>query len=217
MSPSTMSAERTVSFAPSITVQPVDKLATTTEEKSSLYYSPDEMASFNQEVKTIRTLTKAQHLIATEDVHDGASSAASSASQSKGIILSPERLSSNPALRGLELHLLSTRVKNKILAQKALLKYQRGLCYDSSKSSEDRAQCLAAAASRLTRWSTQVALETARMDSMQAYDVDSYRIPLVQCEVIIERFPISMAKKRRVTEEDGQAPSMPMANKRQRC
>lgn len=203
-------ATSSVTFAPTITVQPIDKLATTTEEKANLYYSKADMATFNQEVKAIRSIVKkqAQHLITT-DKDANASSASTSATATGGIILSPQRLEADPALRGLELHLLSTRVKNKILAQKALLKYQKGLAascnnsnsHSTSKSDEERAQCLAAASQRLTAWSTQVALETARFDSLQAFDEEEYNIPLCECSVAISRFPI-LAKqsiKRRVT------------------
>jgi len=200
-------ATSSVTFAPTITVQPIDKLATTIEEKANLYYSKADMATFNQEVKAIRSIVKkqAQHLITTTG--DNASSASTSATATGGIILSPQRLEADPALRGLELHLLSTRVKNKILAQKALLKYQKGLAascnnsHSTSKSDEESAQCLAAASQRLTAWSTQVALETARFDSLQAFDEEEYNIPLCECSVAISRFPI-LAKqsiKRRVT------------------
>ncbi|KAL9178304.1 hypothetical protein ACHAXT_001732 [Thalassiosira profunda] len=186
-------AKRRVTFQSSVTVQPVDcKL--TDDEKANAYYSKAELDRFSLEVKArvlaLRTLSKALPSASFVcDVHAAA----------RDCLVGAE---AHPSLRGLEFHLCPSRVKNKALAQKAFLKYERSIKSDPHASREETLRAVAEASRKLTLWSRQVALETARHDSLRAYDVD-YRIP-VRNPVTIVPFPVT--KRRRVTagdEEEG--------------
>lgn len=184
---------RRVSFKPTVTVQPVEQLVTTQEDKSRLHYSKDEMDAFSLEVKAIRTLSK--------DL-PAASSPCSAHATRKDCVL---RLEADPALRGLELYLCPIRVRNKVLASNALIKYHRNLKTDFTKTDGEKLICLATASAKLGQWSKQVAMETARLDSLRAFDREDYLIPINE-PVDISPFPVKVTKRsRRVTcDEDSQ-------------
>ena len=80
-------------------------------------------------------------------------------------------------LRGLELIMYPKRKQNKLLAHRSLLKYQQLLNSKPNLGPERKVQLLAAASEKLNQWSSLVALETARLDALRAYDGD-YLIPI---------------------------------------
>ena len=79
-------------------------------------------------------------------------------------------LEADPALRGFERYLYPIRVRNKVLARKAMLKYQKNLNATPNKTSEYKLQLLAAASAKLSQWAKLVAIETARHDSLRVYE-----------------------------------------------
>jgi len=81
-------------------------------------------------------------------------------------------------LRGLELIMYPKRKQNKILAQRSLLKYQQLLKSKPHLSTERREEAMAIASTKLNLWSTMVAIETARLDALRAYDGCDYLIPI---------------------------------------
>ena len=85
------------------------------------------------------------------------------------------------SIRGLELILYTKRKQNKILANRSLLKYQQLLQSKDYLTTERKVQALAVASVKLTTWSRLVALETARLDALRAYDSD-YLIPIEPLE-----------------------------------
>jgi hypothetical protein len=111
--------------------------------------------------------------------------------------------------------LCPVRVRNKVIAQKAVLKYQRHFNTDHSLTSEEKVQSLASVSAKLSHWSKLVALETARLDSIRAFDVD-YLIPISE-PVVISQFPVvSLKRVRRVTCEDDEAVDSQPQSKRRR-
>jgi hypothetical protein len=173
----------------------------TPEEHSRAHYSKDEMAAFSLEVKAIHTLSKQlPGTLSACGVH---------ASEQDCVV----GLEADPALRGIEHYLCPVRVRNKIIAQKVLLKYQRHFNTDHSLTSEEKVQSLASVSAKLSHWSKLVALETSRLDSIRAFDVD-YLIPISK-PVVISQFPVVATKQvRRVTREDEEVDSQPPAKRR---
>eukprot|EP00579_Thalassiosira_antarctica_P029698 CAMPEP_0202032340 /NCGR_PEP_ID=MMETSP0905-20130828/65478_1 /ASSEMBLY_ACC=CAM_ASM_000554 /TAXON_ID=420261 /ORGANISM="Thalassiosira antarctica, Strain CCMP982" /LENGTH=144 /DNA_ID=CAMNT_0048596199 /DNA_START=194 /DNA_END=624 /DNA_ORIENTATION=- len=131
----------------------------TEEEKSRSYYSKNELKAFSLEVKAICTLSKKVPASSTCCAH---------ATTGDCII----GLGADPALRGLERYLSPIRVKNKVIAQKALLKYYKKLNANPNKTSEKKLQSLAVASAKVSQWSKSVAMETARVDSLRAHEGD---------------------------------------------
>jgi hypothetical protein len=81
-------------------------------------------------------------------------------------------------LRGIELLIYPQRFQNKLVARRALIKYQTHLetnCKDVTL--EQKAKAMRMASEKLSAWSHLVAKETARLDSLRVYDAD-YLIPL---------------------------------------
>jgi len=186
--------KRSVSFVPLLTVQPVERLPSTREAKLRLYYSTDELNAFSVEAKASRTLTN--------DV-DSLSSSCSVNTMKRDCVVG---LSPDPPLRGLELYLCPIRVRNKMLAQKALIKYHRNLFGDLAKTDDEKLTSLAAASAKLSRWSRMVAIETARLDSIRAYDVKDYIIPINERALVIEPFSATRisTKRRQFVDGDSQ-------------
>ena len=174
--------KKRVSFKPTVVIQPIEPLARSQEDKSRLYHSKEEMKAFATEAKSVHIL-----------------------SSSGGNGACTLGLEAYPSLRGLELYLfLGTRVRNKVLAKQAFLRYQHNLNTNTSKAEEEKIMCLSAASQKLSNWSRLVALETARIDSLRVYDED-YLIPIDTDSVDIEPFPaFPPSKRRRVTVEDDQ-------------
>lgn len=106
------------------------------------------------------------------------------------------------SIRGLELILYTKRKQNKILANRSLLKYQQLLQSKDYLTTERKVQALAVASVKLTTWSKLVALETARLDALRAYDSD-YLIPIepLEGEDTIMPFPYYKKVEDRVSEK----------------
>ena len=197
------SNSKRVRFQPNVTVQPID-CTLTPEEHSRSHYSKDEMAAFSLEVK--KAVSRAPSV----------QSACCVVHACEGDCLAG--LEADPALRGGGHYLCVHRVRNKYLVRKALLKYKRSLnaVHPSSKTREEKLNSLASASAKLSHWSRMVAMETARLDSLRAYDID-YMIPIGE-PVVVTQFPISITTKRvrRVTCEDEEVDSQPPAAKQRR-
>ena len=164
----------------------------TEEERSRSYYSKKELEIFALEPKVAKTLS--QEL-------PGKPPTCSVHTKSESCFVG---LEISPALRGLELYVCPIRVRNKLLAKKALLKYNKQLNRDINRTREKKLQSLAAASATLNRWSTSVSLETARLDSLGAYECD-YMIS-INDPVLILPFP-AIYKRRRDTFSEETKPS----------
>merc|ERR1712087_272904 len=108
----------------------------------------------------------------------------------------------DPELRGLELNLCPIRARNRLIAQKCIIKCQNKLNADPHRTSEQKISSLAAASAKLSRWSTLVARHQGRLDSLSVYGGD-YLIP-INDPVDISPFPsVAKAKaRRRITPHD---------------
>jgi len=180
-------------FQPTVTVQPID-CRMTEEEKSRSYYSKNELKAFSLEVKAILALSN--------NLPDASSTCTCGAhATSRDCVIG---LEADPALRGLERYVCPTRVRNKVLAQKSLLKYHKQLNVNPSKTSEEKLQSLAAASAKVSQWSKMVAKETARLDSLRAYEGE-YLIS-TNDPVDISSFPAT-TKRRRVTSDQDSQPA----------
>ena len=99
-------------------------------------------------------------------------------------------------LRGIELLIYPQRFQNKLVARRALIKYQTHLetnCNGITR--EQKAKAMRMASEKLSAWSQLVAQETARLDSLRAYDAD-YLIPLDDATVKFSSYPDVTFKKR---------------------
>eukprot|EP00581_Thalassiosira_minuscula_P012422 CAMPEP_0183725568 /NCGR_PEP_ID=MMETSP0737-20130205/20758_1 /TAXON_ID=385413 /ORGANISM="Thalassiosira miniscula, Strain CCMP1093" /LENGTH=244 /DNA_ID=CAMNT_0025956591 /DNA_START=213 /DNA_END=947 /DNA_ORIENTATION=- len=177
---------RRLRFQSTVKVQPVD-CKMTKDEKSRSHYSKIELKTFSLKVKAIHALSEGLPC----GVH----------TTDKDCMIAVE---ANTRLRGLELYLCPQRERNKVLAKKALLKYQSKLTADRTKTSEQKALSLASAGAKLSQWARSVAKETARLDSLRAYDGD-YLIPIDE-PVDIKPFPVTVKRPRRITlDKDSRA------------
>ena len=178
-------------FQPTVRVKPID-CRMTKDEKSRSFYSKNELKAFSLEVKAVHTLSK---------ILPDASSTCGTHSTPRDCMIG---LEADPALRGLERYLCPTRVRNKALAQKALFKYHKQLNVNPNKTSEEKLQSLAAASAKVSQWSKMVAKETARLDSLRAYEGE-YLIS-TNDPVDISSFPAT-TKRRRVTSDQDSQPA----------
>ena len=189
--------KRVVSFMPFVTVQPVERFTSTREDKLRLYYSTDELDAFSVEAKASRTLTK--------DIPSPSTACSARVTKRDCLV----GLNADPALRGLELYLCPIRVRNKLLAEKSFLKYHEKLSGDLTKTDDEKLACLAEASGVLGRWARMVAIETARLDSIRAYDDRDYPIPTSKMALTIEPFPATSipTKRRRLVDGDSRGRS----------
>jgi hypothetical protein len=171
-----------------ITVHPIPELSGNEVEKSRLYYSKDEMNSISVEAK-------AMMLKVSKELSKSGALPCRASIEKQGYIVG---LTEDSSLRGLELHFCHTRVVNKVLAMKAIMKYQNTLKSDCTKSNQERMLSLALAITKLSQWSKSVAVETARLDSIRSYGED-YLIPISE-PVDITPFPA--VKRRRLVSRD---------------
>jgi len=145
-----------------------------------MYYSKEELKILNLEAHAICTLLQDLPGISTSETLLTMSAERRESMKLGG----SSHVSRTDSLRGLELAMYPKRKRNKILAQKSLLKYQEHLKrpskqvpeLDEGLVSERRSLALAAASAKLSTWSKLVALETARLDALRAYESD-YLIP----------------------------------------
>lgn len=167
--------KKRVRFQPSITVQPID-CTMTQHDKASSYYTKDELDAFQLEVKVINTLFK--------------TGSGSHRSKEDCVI----GTNADPALYALP-------VRNKTIAQKALLKYQHNLNARDNMTTEHKHRRLAKASVKLSTWSKEMAQQTAKMDTLRAYDGD-YMVHIVeQALEQVSSLPASI-KRRRVNRDE---------------
>ena len=168
--------KRNVSFRPTVTVHPVEKLANNKEDRSRMYLSQEEMNQISIKNRVIEAHTSFEH--GTVGLH------------------------ADPALRGPEVLLRPTQVSNRLFIRRTILKYQRKLNAKPTKSDEENFISLAALSAKLSQWSTLVALEAARRTSLQAYADDE----LILTDALADTSPFPTTKRRRVTcdNEDDQ-------------
>ena len=167
--------KRNVSFRPTVTVHPVEKLANNEEDRSRLYLSQKEMNQISIknraiQLSSIETHTSFEH--GTVGLH------------------------ADPALRGLEVLLCPTQVSNRLFIRRTIVKYQRKLNAKPTKSDEENVISLAALSTKLSQWSTLVALEAAKRNSDE----------LILTTAFADTSPFPTTKRRRVTcyNEDDQ-------------
>mmetsp|Transcript_14582 Transcript_14582/g.24513 ORF Transcript_14582/g.24513 Transcript_14582/m.24513 type:complete len:235 (-) Transcript_14582:75-779(-) len=168
------STKKRVRMNPTVLVQEFSVQPLTEEEKSELYYTRSDMNNFILDVKDIayshqltQTMSKTDCIRAQDNI----------AVESDGF------------LRGIELQIYPQRAQNKLIARRALLKYQTYLQTQRIDiTPEQKATAMRAASEKLSAWSQLVAKETARLDSLRAYDAD-YLIPLDDATVKFSSYP----------------------------
>ena len=166
--------KRNVSFRPTVTVHPVEKLANNEEDRSRMYLSQEEMNQISIKNRAIQLSSKEAH---TSFEHGTAGLHAS-------------------ALRGPEVLLCPTQVSNGLFIRRTVLKYQRKLNAKPTKSDEENFTSLAALSTKLSQWSTLVALEAARRTSDE----------LILTNALADTSPFPTTKRQRVAcyNEDDQ-------------
>jgi len=180
-------------FQPTVTVRPIN-CRMTKEEKSRSYYSKNELEAFSLEVKAIHALSK--------KLPDASSACVCGVhATSRDCMIG---LEADPDLRGLDRYLCPTRVRNKVLSQKDLLRYHKQLNVNPNKTSEEKLQSLAAASAKLSQWSKLVAMESTRLDMLKDYEGDC----LISSNdpVYISPF-LATTKRRRVTSNEDSQPA----------
>ena len=166
--------KRNVSFRPTVTVHPVEKLANNKKDRSRMYLSQEEMNQISIKNRAIQLSSKEAH---TSFEHGTAGLHAS-------------------ALRGPEVLICPTQVSNRLFIRRTVLKYQRKLNAKPTKSDEENFTSLAALSTKLSQWSTLVALEAARRTSDE----------LILTNALADTSPFPTTKRRRVAcyNEDDQ-------------
>jgi hypothetical protein len=198
--------KKVVTMKPTVIIHDIDATVSQ-EEKSELYYTKDDLVMTNLEIKAICALSK--HLPQTPyDDTNNKDSKCWLAVEADGF------------LRGLEFHIYPLRFRNKLLARRALLKYQSHLAEKYPDiTHEQKAKAMATASEKLSAWSHVVAKETARLDSLRAYDGD-YMIPLDNLPMCVSPFPeltikpkrkASFKEIRRVTDDNDTLPPLKKA------
>jgi hypothetical protein len=154
--------KRNVSFRPTVTVHPVEKLANNKEDRSRMYLSQEEMNQISIKNRVTEAHNSFEH--GTVGLH------------------------ADPALRGPEVLLRPTQVSNRLFIRRTVLKYQRKLNAKHTKSDEENFISLAALSTKLSQWSTLVALEAARRTSDE----------LILTNALADTSPFPTTKRRRV-------------------
>jgi len=191
-------AERGVTFKATATMRTYSSSNSSMaqEEKSKLYYSKQELNSFILEAKVICSLSQGLPHISNS-----------------GTLLDVSHYSMIPlgnnndddedateSLRGLEILMYPKRNQNKLIAHKTVLKYQALLNSKSDVDGEQKYLALAAASAKLNLWSTLIAVETARRDSVRAYERD-YKIWIEAPGPLSAMSPYSLYMNRRRSRE----------------
>jgi len=171
-------------------VHEVEAQPMTKEEKAELYYTKDDLKIINLEVRAIyalsNQLSQTPHTTCCTDIDNQDSN------ESSNCVLAIEN---DAFLRGLEFYIYPQRFRKKLIARKALLKYQSHLQVNHPNiSPEEKAKAMKTASEKLSAWSKLVAQETARIDSLRAYDAE-YLIPLDDSPVTFSSSPTHTARK----------------------
>jgi len=196
-----------VHFKPTVTIRPIDNIMDG-KQKASLYYSKEELKASLLKDTTLQYLPKkvvpGTHLPGNTVINglSKESSCLEAGAALQKCMLDHEAEEANPALRGLELDLFPIRARNKNLAHRALLEYQKRLNNNPNKTSEEKIQSMAAASAKLSQWSKLVAMETARLDSQRVYEAE-YLIPINEpVDFSLSPFPVVMKRRRITIDED---------------
>ena len=191
----------------------IDAQPMTKGEKSALFYTKDDLTITNLEAKAIVSLSNQLPQAPSYCTVDDPTN------ESSKCILAIDEADS--FLRGLEFYIYPQRLQNRLLVRKALIKYQSHLHKKfPNATSEEFAKAMKKASEKLTAWSQLVAQETARIDSLRAYDSD-YLIPLDTSPVEFSSTPTLPPSKvlfrdvRRVTSDSDDLP--PRSFKRARA
>ncbi len=179
---SSASAKKRVSMKSTVSVYEFidnDK-SMTKEEESDLYYTKNDYNMTILEVKAI-ALTHQQPQVSDNSNKNNNSLVAAEA---------------DGFLRGIESHLYPQRFQNRLVSRRALIKYQTHLQTNCIGITPDQqAKAMRAASEKLSAWSQLVAQETARLDSLRAYDAD-YLIPLENASAEFSSYPDSTFERR---------------------
>ena len=177
-----MKAKKRIQMNPTVSVHEFDVQPLTKEEKSELYYTKDDLDYFMLEVKQIAFLHRKTGCIGDQS-HN-----------SRSNINSDE----DDFHRGIEMLIYPQRCQNKLVSRRALLKYQTYLqTKRTDVTPEQKAAAMRVASEKLSAWSHLVAQETARLDSIRAYEAD-YLIPLDDKQVEFASYPEHTFKKKEV-------------------
>eukprot|EP00984_Skeletonema_dohrnii_P000063 scaffold19_cov95-Skeletonema_dohrnii-CCMP3373.AAC.4 len=181
------STKKRVRMNPTVLVQEFSVQPLTEEEKSELYYTRNAMNNFILDVKDIAYSHKlTQTMYKTDCIREQDNVA----------------VESDGFLRGIELQIYPQRAQNKLIARRALLKYQTYLQTQRTNiTPEQKATAMRAASEKLSAWSHKVARETARLDSIRAYDAE-YLIPLDDQQVEFTPFPELTFKRKASFQEE---------------
>eukprot|EP00985_Skeletonema_marinoi_P003567 scaffold1542_cov143-Skeletonema_marinoi.AAC.16 len=168
------SAKKRVKMNPTVSVHEICAKPITKEEKSELYYTKDDYNMIILEVKAIALTHQLPH-VSEEDT-----------SKRSNCMVVAE---ADGFLRGIELLIYPQRFQNKLVARRALIKYQTHLETNCNGITlEQKAKAMRIASEKLSAWSQLVAQETARLDSVRAYDAN-YLIPLNVATVKFSSYP----------------------------
>ena len=163
-----------VKMNPTVSVHEICAEPITKEEKSELYYTKDDYNMAVLKVKAIALTHQLPH-VSEEDT-----------SKRSNCMVAAE---ADGFLRGIELLIYPQRFQNKLVARRALIKYQSHLETNCNGITlEQKAKAMRMASEKLSAWSQLVAQETARLDSLRAYDAN-YLIPLNDAKVIFSSYP----------------------------
>ena len=158
-------ARNKVTLNPTVSVHEISAKPMTKEEKSELYITKDDYDMAILEVKAI-ALKHQQLQVSKED------------NSKRSIFTGMVTAEADDFLRGTESRLYPQRFQNRWVARRALLKYQTHLQTNCAGiTPEQKSNAMRIASEKLSAWSQLVAQETARLDSLRAYDAD-YLIPL---------------------------------------
>jgi len=168
------SAKKRVTMNPTVTVHEICAKPITKEEKSELYYTKDD---YNMTILEVKAIALTHQLLHVSEEDTSKRSNCTVAAEADGF------------LRGIESLVYPQRFQNKLVARRALIKYQRHLQTNCNGITlEQKAKAMRMASEKLSAWSHLVAQETARLDSLRAYDAN-YLIPLNDATVKFSSYP----------------------------
>ena len=181
-----MKAKKRVQMHPMVLVQEFSVEPLTREEKAELYYSKDDIDNFMLESKDIASSHEfTQKMYKTGYTGEQDNDRSNVAAEEDG------------SLRGIEMLIYPQRSQNKLIARRALIKYQTYLQTKRPDiTTEQKANAMRTASEKLSKWSHLVAQETARLDAIRAYDAE-YLIPLDDQRVEFSPSPEHMFNKTR--------------------
>ena len=178
-------AKKRIQLNPTVAVYEFDVQPFTKEEKSELYYTKDDLNNLMQENMEIAF---SHHKTGCIDEQSN-NNRSNIASEADGFH------------RGIEMLIYPQRSQNKLVSRRALLKYQTHLQTKRTDiTPEQRAAAMRAASEKLSAWSHLVARETARLDSIRAYDAD-YLIPLDDQQIEFRLNPEQTFKRKASSQE----------------